>query len=559
MGKKYDARKMTELCDTLDYAVKRYTSEAAMLENEYEKYNSNNTYKGEAADASKEFVYKGQGKLLKEQLRVLNRLNKKFRETQDAFSSWVDSSPNAKIDTDVIGYDKRYLERQKESFEEDAWQMERVTREIADKFERFGFITRVNCDRARYGFEDMCGYNGLLNKSLRKFEEFDEDTRSNLKRTELDRYMYDLETDTKATMNALDGMTVYNPDVKKITATPVAQMAAKMMYTAGIIPMQQSVQNQTVLTVPNWIKDILSDSEIRQYFKYTDDGFFICTLPMDKLFAKTGLTDAMQTTVESWYLIGVYDPEKRPPEVTYGAAIINQKGNQGSIIPFTAINMDLMEETITAYKKGESLDMDSFYTSIAPILLADDEEQYYKHPNEKMMKYFCDAGNDGSILVADLVVQDNLKRFSSSSSLTDTTVVVEFAYKYDEYCSQSRNTIDSLIDKKICKKDPVTGTITMTIQDPDNLSMDEYNALLMMTTDDPDIYAYIAENNAHAKALSFNFQPKESIQSDCWPGENAKADGDDNQSSSGSEHSYKDKDGRYYKKAVKEHEDQFTN
>ena len=240
MGKKYDARKMTELCDTLDYAVKRYTAHAEMLENEYEKYNSNNTYRGEAADASKEFVYKGQGKLLKEQLRVLNKLNKKFRETQDAFSSLVDSSPNAKIDTDVIEYDKRYLEQQKESFEENAWQMERVTREMADKFERFGFLTRVNADRARYGFEDMCGYNGLLNKSLRKFEEFDEESKAYLKQSGLDIYMYDLETDTKATMNALDGMTIYNPDVKKITVTPIAQMAAKMMAVASA----QSVANK---------------------------------------------------------------------------------------------------------------------------------------------------------------------------------------------------------------------------------------------------------------------------------------------------------------------------
>ena len=246
MGKKYDARKMTELCDTLDHAIERYTAHAEMLENEYEKYNSNNTYRGEAADASKEFVYKGQGKLLKEQLRVLNRLNKKFRETQDAFSSLVDSSPNAKIDTDVIEYDKRYLEQQKESFEEKAWQMERVTREMADKFERFGFLTRVNADRARYGFEDMCGYNGLLNKSLRKFEEFDAEMTALLKQTGLDRYMYDLENDTKATMNALDGMTVYNPDVKKITVTPIAQMAAKMMYSAGLVPMQQSGQSQAV-------------------------------------------------------------------------------------------------------------------------------------------------------------------------------------------------------------------------------------------------------------------------------------------------------------------------
>lgn len=246
MGKKYDARKMTELCDTLDHVVERYTAHAEMLENEYEKYNSNNTYRGEAADASKEFVYRGQGKLTKEQIRVLNRLSKKYKETHEYFSSSVDSSPNAKIDTDVIEYDKRYLERQKESFEEKAWQMERVTREMADKFERFGFLTRVNADRARYGFEDMCGYNGFMNKCLRKFEEFDAEMTAHLKQTGLDRYMYDLETDTKATMNALDGMTVYKPDVKKITVTPIAQMASKMMYSAGLQPTSNNIGNSNI-------------------------------------------------------------------------------------------------------------------------------------------------------------------------------------------------------------------------------------------------------------------------------------------------------------------------
>ncbi len=234
MGKKYDARKMTELCDTIRYVVEKYASHAEMLENEYEIYNSNNTYRGEAADASKEFVYKGQGRLTKEQVRVLTRISRKFNETQNSFGSMVDSSPNAKIDTDVIEYDKRYFERHKESFEERAYKLERVTREMADKFERFGYITSISCDRARYGFEDMCGYSGFMNKCIRKFEEFDEGVTSHLKSSGIDSYMYDLEKDTKATMNALDGMTVYNPDVKKITVTPIAQMAAKMMYSAGL-------------------------------------------------------------------------------------------------------------------------------------------------------------------------------------------------------------------------------------------------------------------------------------------------------------------------------------
>ena len=67
-----------------------------------------------------------------------------------------------------------------------------------------------------------------------EFEEFDEGMTSHLKKSGIDSYMYDIETETQATMNALDGMTVYNPDVKKISVTPIAQMAARMMYSAGL-------------------------------------------------------------------------------------------------------------------------------------------------------------------------------------------------------------------------------------------------------------------------------------------------------------------------------------
>ena len=234
MGKRYDARKMTELCDSVNHVVNDFAARAEMLESEYERYNNNSTYRGDAANASKEFVYKGQGKRIREQVRVLNRLSKKFNETQDSFSATVDSSPNAKIDMDVLERDKRFFVTQNESFEEIAIRMERVSREICDRFERFGYITPIRYDRAHYWFEDFCSYSGFMNKCIRKFEEFDEGMTSHLKKSGIDSYMYDIETETQATMNALDGMTVYNPDVKKISVTPIAQMAARMMYSAGL-------------------------------------------------------------------------------------------------------------------------------------------------------------------------------------------------------------------------------------------------------------------------------------------------------------------------------------
>ncbi|MBO4458220.1 MAG: hypothetical protein J5802_10915 [Butyrivibrio sp.] len=238
MGKKYDARKMIEFCESISQVVNDYTVKADILETKYSVYNSNNTYRGEAANASKEFVYRGQGSLTKEQVRVLNKLSKQFNETQDVFSSMVDSAPNAKIDMDVLEKDKRFFEAQQESFEEKAIQLERVSREIRDRFERFGHITTISYDRAKYGFEELCGYSGFMNKCIRTFENFDEETKAYVKSSGIDSYMDDLENETKATMNALDGMTVYDPEVEKITVTPIAQMAAKMMSYSGITAKQ---------------------------------------------------------------------------------------------------------------------------------------------------------------------------------------------------------------------------------------------------------------------------------------------------------------------------------
>ena len=65
MGKKYDARKMTELCDTIRYVVEKYASHAEMLENEYEIYNSNNTYRGKQLMLRKSLYIKDRGDLPK--------------------------------------------------------------------------------------------------------------------------------------------------------------------------------------------------------------------------------------------------------------------------------------------------------------------------------------------------------------------------------------------------------------------------------------------------------------------------------------------------------------
>lgn len=323
-------------------------------------------------------------------------------------------------------------------------------------------------------------------------------------------------------------------------------------------------------TAPQWIKDILGPDGY-QYFVYTDDGFFLCTVPMEQLFEKAGLTDAMCQNVIGWYLFGVYDPDNIGSGVDYGAVITRHQGISVSKLPFTSIKMDVIEETIEVgktHKDGEDFTQEEteyFFTSIAPVLLADDDkESYYKHPNNKILSYFSDVSKDGSIVIANLIVQDNYRTLSTPKVYSDSYTgprTVEFPHNYNVYCSQTRAAIDSLVAQGICEKDE-TGKITMTVS-LDNLSRDQYNALLMMTTDDPDIYAYIAENYGHAKNCRWYlpFWRRQAVVADCWPGENEKADngGSRNNPFGGNEGHYKDKDGMYYEDAVEGHKELSSN
>lgn len=67
--------------------------------------------------------------------------------------------------------------------------------------------------------------------------------------------------------------------------------------------------------------------------------------------------------------------------------------------------------------------------------------------------------------------------------------------------------------------DPANNTIT--IKDPDHLTKDEKNAILLIATGDKDVYAYAGENQFHA--LSYEspeyFTKKHAIKSDAGVGE----------------------------------------
>lgn len=571
MGKRYDSEKAVGFIEELENAVGEYTEKAGLLDSAYKRYVANDTFLGKAAEASKLFVVDKQSGFNLEQHEIQRKLLYLYADIDDLFKNNVDTADDARIDTDVLEETKGKLQDYKDPFDRHSREIEGKACEIEKYLSEYSDFIQPSYEGARVSAEKLCGDGEFIDTCIRNFVEFDEESCLLVDRSELEQDVEKYISSVSRTASALDDMQIDDPQVEDVFVKLVSFNALNATNVNLATNANSSTNtksnsdNDISLIVPKWIQDALGD-DWRQYFEVTDDGFFICTVPMNQLFEKAGLTKDMQRNVEDWYLFGVYDPNENPPKVTYGAVVINRhgdKGIEGSSLPFTAIDMDLLGKTIDDYKAGKPLDVDSVYVAIAPVLLCDDEAQYYNNPNKKLYKYFRNAGKDGSILIANLIVQDNLNRRFSPHSSGGTTVDGVFPYKYDNYCSQSRDFIDSLIEKGICAKDPDTGTITMTIQDPDKLSMDEYNALLMMTTDDQDIYAYIAENAAHADACKYFYHRESASQSDCWPGENPNADENAKENgtntSSGSEDPYKDSNGRYYKKAVEKHKDQFSN
>ncbi len=85
----------------------------------------------------------------------------------------------------------------------------------------------------------------------------------------------------------------------------------------------------------------------------------------------------------------------------------------------------------------------------------------------------------------------------------------------------------------------MTKTNTIIIQDPDNLTEDEKNALLLITTENPDKYSFAVENQFHAD----------------WYNSYKGVGESDAYFSDMYEVTFKGKDGSYYKEQYENHKD----
>ncbi|MBO4912505.1 MAG: hypothetical protein J5504_07245 [Butyrivibrio sp.] len=216
MGKTWDTEEIEKFIESITGVFDRYTEHLRSLEDGLAKYYNNDTYRGQAAEASKNFIDEGQNKLHMKQIDVQKRMVFKYYEILSAFKDNVDSSPKARIDTDLVLDIKKYFKACDEVIDVTGYEVECKARYIADKF---GWINR-NLTLPSYRvlsemYKDLDGSGGLLDYCIRKVEEFDAEMCSDVDSSGIEDDVDELHGKIITTTSALDIIHVQVENVLK--------------------------------------------------------------------------------------------------------------------------------------------------------------------------------------------------------------------------------------------------------------------------------------------------------------------------------------------------------
>ena len=213
---KYNAEVMNSFTDALCNDSDRYRERARALEREYVRYHNNDTFVGEMAEDSKRFIYDVQGdelhmknlELKKEFLNMCLSIENKFKEE-------VDPSPKARVSIEVLSKIKKDFNGVYNAADTKGYELECHAKQVVDIFGKWGVSTVPYCRRLVESLDEFCGQGRMLDKDIKKLENFDREACAIIDRKDLTGYANNLQRKIKYTAGILDSMTVYQPDVTK--------------------------------------------------------------------------------------------------------------------------------------------------------------------------------------------------------------------------------------------------------------------------------------------------------------------------------------------------------
>ncbi len=213
---KYDAEVMNSFTDALCSDMNRYRERAKALEREYVRYHNNETFVGQMAEDSKRFIYEVQGDVLHmKNLELKREFLNMCLSIENKFKEEVDSSPKARVSVQTLSKIKKDFNVIYSVVDTKGYELDCHAKEAVDILGRWGVSTVPNFRRAMEALDEFCGHGRLLDKDIKKLENFDQEACALIDRKDLTGYANDLQRNIKHTAGVLDSMTVYQPDVAK--------------------------------------------------------------------------------------------------------------------------------------------------------------------------------------------------------------------------------------------------------------------------------------------------------------------------------------------------------
>ncbi|WP_088816266.1 MULTISPECIES: T7SS effector LXG polymorphic toxin [Listeria] len=280
-------------------------------------------------------------------------------------------------------------------------------------------------------------------------------------------------------------------------------------YQGGSLVFMTSEQEKLYNQLPQEFKDsIASGFATIDDFQATDDGFIVCTVPLSKLLAAGEIEEADAYDDQYIYCVEI---DGKFVYGTYKLRTGKDKDDKpGVAVSFVSITP---EEISNLFNRKPNIN------SIDASIYAGTNYSLYNQPtaNKEILKYFQSPESKGSYLLANLYVQKVIQESSNKEGKV-TNVYGGNALADDDYQNfLMESEYSHLVKNPSYNKND--GSIQ--INDVNNLSKEEYNAILLTHSANIDVYSFAAEVKFHADYADSNIRKirDSAIKSDMGVGE----------------------------------------
>ncbi|MBR4670979.1 MAG: hypothetical protein IKO84_10295 [Butyrivibrio sp.] len=173
----FDVRKTTEVFEALKQEAETYCKNSDATGLAYQSFVASEAFMGQSADATKNFVGNGMGKMNSDIKEAVLKCLKNQEDLLTGFSEMVDSSPNAYIDYNTLKLIDQDFDGYYTNFKSIAQSVDEIINKLNNEFGKdLGEFPKPDKGGVQNAFNDMCGAEsggGYIKECQDKFISFD--------------------------------------------------------------------------------------------------------------------------------------------------------------------------------------------------------------------------------------------------------------------------------------------------------------------------------------------------------------------------------------------------